>query len=55
MKLIAIIMLKTWISSCNLQKKEARTNKVDDSVTEETASQIGTYVISAFEDSEGNL
>lgn len=31
------------------------TNKVDDSVTKDTATQIGTYVISAFEDADGNM
>ena len=55
MKLITIAMLTLWTASCNPQKKEGRTNKVDASATNETASQIGTYVVSAFEDSQGNL
>jgi ligand-binding sensor domain-containing protein len=55
MKLIVILMLTIWTASCNSQKTEVRTTKVDDSVTKDTASQIGTYVTSAFEDSKGNL
>jgi len=55
MKLIAILMLTFWTTSCNSQKKELRTNKVEDRPTNDTASQIGTYVISAFEDAGGNL
>jgi ligand-binding sensor domain-containing protein len=55
MKLIAMLMLTIWTTSCDSQIKDVRINKIDDSVTKETTSQIGTYVISAFEDSKGNL
>ncbi|MEY3241750.1 MAG: hypothetical protein RIR11_3189, partial [Bacteroidota bacterium] len=55
MKLITIITLTIFTTFCTLPKKEVRTNKVDDSVTKDTATQIGTYVISAYEDSKGNL
>ena len=54
MKLITILTITILTTSCNSQIKEARTNKVE-SVTKENVSQIGTYVISAFEDSKGNL
>ena len=50
MKLIILITLTILTTSCNSQKKEVSTNKLNDSVTKETASQIGNYVTSAFED-----
>ncbi len=55
MKLVILIILTILTTSCNSQKKEVSTNKLQDSVTKETASQIGDYVLSAFEDSKGNL
>jgi ligand-binding sensor domain-containing protein len=55
MKLISIITLTILTSSCNSQKEEVKTNNLAHSVTNETVSQIGTYVVSAFEDSKGNL
>jgi ligand-binding sensor domain-containing protein len=55
MKLITIFMLPIWTTSCISQKKDVGTNNVGVSVAAETASQIGTYVTSAYEDDEGNL
>ncbi len=42
-------------TSCNSQKKEVSTNNLNNSVAKQTFTQIGDYVISAFEDSKGNL
>ena len=55
MKLIILIMLLPLSTSCNSQEKKVSTNKMKGSVKEETDSQVGEYVTSAFEDSKGNL
>ncbi len=55
MKLIILVILTILATSCISQRKEMSTNTLNDSVTKETASQIGDYVTSIFEDSKGNL
>ena len=55
MKHIVFIMLSILSFSCHSQEKKVNTAELDNPVKEETASQIGQYVTSAFEDSKGNL
>lgn len=55
MKLIVLLILSILSTSCNSQEKKVNTNKMNDSDQQETESQIGNYVTSAFEDSKGNL
>ena len=55
MKIISIIILTILTSACNSQQKEVKQNKLIESVKEETASQIGEYVTSAYRDSKENL
>jgi len=55
MNLIIAILLTILTTSCNSQNKKVSTSQLNNSVTRDTASQIGNYVTSAFEDSKGDL
>lgn len=55
MKLTILIVLSIFLTSCNAQEKKSNKVEITNSVLEETESQIGEYVTSAFEDSKGNL
>ncbi len=54
MKLTILIILSIFLTSCNAQEKRVHKEEMI-SVMEETESQIGKYVTSAFEDSKGDL
>lgn len=55
MKLIILLAFFILSTSCNSIEKGVNTNSNSDSVKEEIESQIGEYVTSVFEDSNGNL
>jgi len=55
MKYILLAFLTIISTSCNSQERKMNTTKLDDIVKHESATQIGEYVTSTFEDSKGNL
>ena len=55
MKLLILIILSIFSTSCGAQEKKVNATKMSNSVKEETESQIGEYVTSVYEDSKGNL
>lgn len=55
MKCIYLIIFSVLSVSCTSQEKKANINERNNSVKEETPSQIAQYVTSIFEDSKGNL
>lgn len=55
MKEIILLMLLILSTSCNSQERKVNTNKIHESFSALTESQIGEYVTGAFEDSKGNL
>ncbi len=55
MKIILLTILTLLSVSCNSQENKAETTKIENPTEQESASQIGEYVVETFQDAKGNL
>lgn len=55
MKLIILVLLSIFSSSCVSHEKKVKTDQVSDPVVHKNDPQIGEYVTSVYEDSKGDL
>lgn len=55
MKIVLIALLTLLSASCNPQKKKAEAAEIENQTEQTDTSQIGEYVVEAFQDSKGNL
>lgn len=55
MKNILLVLLTILSLSCNSQEKKTEPIKIENSTDENNISQIGQYVVDAFQDTKGNL
>ena len=55
MKILLLTLLTITSVSCNSQEKKVETVKNENSIEQQSISQIGEYVVETFQDSKGNL